>query len=376
MADQEASLDLEKRDPAFDIAQCLRGVLRKYGKKPLSQVREIAKLAVGFGKLTAQEYYTFNLFDDETYAYSEKQRFLGKKAQDRILQKSAPLDWLSIAHDKLVFYGLLSGLGFPVPKTLAIYHPFRSFGDVPALREPEALARFLREDMPYPFFAKPVTGIYSVGASTATAFEPESDCLILDNGKKIGVEAYVAEAAHFIENGYMFQERLRPHERLREACGERIGTARIMVLIREQGPEVLQALWKIPVGDNVADNFWRPGNMLAALDMETGRVLRVVKGVGLDQAEVETHPDTGQTLTGINLPDWAALKSLCLAGAAALPRLRMQAWDIAICPDGPVLVEVNIGGDFNLPQIATGHGLLTDTFRDFLTENFGIPVKI
>ena len=32
----------------------------------------------------------------------------------------------------------------------------------------------------------------------------------------------------------------------------------------------------------------------------------------------------------------------------------MQAWDIALTDRGPVLVEVNIGGDLNLPQLALG----------------------
>jgi glutathione synthase/RimK-type ligase-like ATP-grasp enzyme len=376
MATREAIIDLEKSDPGFDIAQCLSGALRKYGKKPLSQVTDIARLALGFGKLTPQEYYDFCLYDDETFSFSDKNRFLGKRAQNRILSKSAPLDWYAIAHDKLVFYGLLSGLGFPVPKTLALFHPIRCFGEVPALREPEALARFLRQDMRYPFFAKPVSGMYSVGASSVDSFEPVSDSLVLGNGDKVGVEAYVKEVSRYFEDGYIFQERLQSHERLREVCGESIGTARVMVMVREDGAEIYQALWKVPVGDNVADNFWRPGNILASLDIESGRVLRAVQGVGLDQAEVERHPDTARSLTEIALPDWTALKSLCLKAAAALPKLSMQAWDIAMCPEGPILVEVNVGGDFNLPQIATGRGLLSDSLRDFLTERLGVTVKI
>jgi len=39
---------------------------------------------------------------------------------------------------------------------------------------------------------------------------------------------------------------------------------------------------------------------------------------------------------------------------------------VAICDRGPVLLEVNIGGDFNLPQIASGERFMNQRFRRVL----------
>ena len=39
--------------------------------------------------------------------------------------------------------------------------------------------------------------------------------------------------------------------------------------------------------------------------------------------------------------------------------------DVAITPAGPLLVEINTGGGFNLPRLASGCGFLTDEVRDF-----------
>ena len=39
--------------------------------------------------------------------------------------------------------------------------------------------------------------------------------------------------------------------------------------------------------------------------------------------------------------------------------------DIGITPAGPVLIEINTGGGFDLPQLASGEGFLTDEVRDF-----------
>ncbi|MEK9661332.1 MAG: hypothetical protein VW644_06305 [Alphaproteobacteria bacterium] len=39
--------------------------------------------------------------------------------------------------------------------------------------------------------------------------------------------------------------------------------------------------------------------------------------------------------------------------------------DIAITRDGPVLIEINTGGGFDLPQLASGEGFLTDEVGEF-----------
>ena len=44
----------------------------------------------------------------------------------------------------------------------------------------------------------------------------------------------------------------------------------------------------------------------------------------------------------------------------------MQGWDAAPCRQGPVLIEVNIGGDFTLPQLGNDRGLLDEQFEAYL----------
>jgi glutathione synthase/RimK-type ligase-like ATP-grasp enzyme len=369
MTESKATIDVEKENADFDLAKSLAGATQATGKKPLAQVSEIAKLTFGGGKLTPEEYFNFHLYDDGKFTMEDKKKFLGKKAQDVILRRINPLEWWSIPHDKLVLYGLLAGLTYAVPTTQALFHPFRRFGEVPALRSTEALAAFLRDGMRYPFFGKPVAGIHSVGVSSVTAYDADADVLVLSNGARVPVESYVAELEQFFKDGYIFQDRLVPHPALLELFGDRIATVRIVVLLTEEGPTITHCLLKVPAGDNIADNFWRQGNLLAALDVETGRILRVVQGFGIEELEIENHPDTGGRLLDFVLPDWERVKGLCLACAAAIPGLKMQAWDIAIGPQGPVMVEVNIGGDFNLPQIATRSGLNDGLFAEFLAKH-------
>jgi hypothetical protein len=141
---------------------------------------------------------------------------------------------------------------------------------------------------------------------------------------------------------------------------------RLVVALGKDRAEIFHAIWKIPAGDNAADNFWRTGNMLGLVDVDSGEVVCAVHGVGVDHREVDTHPDTGATIVGTMLPDWQAAKALCLKHGEALSDIKLQAWDIAMCPAGPVIMEVNIGGDLNLPQLAAGAGMLDARFLEFL----------
>src|SRR3546814_13202773 len=63
-------------------------------------------------------------------------------------------------------------------------------------------------------------------------------------------------------------------------------------------------LFKIPGGANIADNFWRAGNLLANVDPENGTILRVLRGRGPSMEEFQQHPVTGQQLVGTRLPHW------------------------------------------------------------------------
>ena len=116
----------------------------------------------------------------------------------------------------------------------------------------------------------------------------------------------------------------------------------------------------------MADNYWRPGNLLAQLDMDNGYVLRVSSGAGLDVRSHQVHPDTGAALIGFAIPHWAEMKQLALHGAALMCNLPLIGWDIAVADTGPLIVEMNQAPDLFLNQFADRRGILDQEFRDFM----------
>jgi hypothetical protein len=350
----------------FDLAKCMAHARKNHGKSYLGQVIEMAKLAFAPMKLTPEEYYAYRLYDDKQYSEAEKYGFIGRRAQPAIHARANDIGWWGIAHDKLAFDAVLRGLRLPRAQIHAIYHPNRMHGTVPVIRHHEALAEYLRTDMPYPFFAKPVLGMHSVGIAKVIGIDRDADELIIANAPPAKVQHFADEIVAYGTGGYMFQECLKPHVMIEEMCGARLSTVRVLVALTAQGPEILRCMWKIPAGRNVADNFWRAGNILAAIDTETGRVQRAVQGTGPEQVWIDRHPDTEIPIQGAVLPDWETLKKLAVVGALSIPQLRLQAWDVAMTDRGPVLLELNVGGDFTLPQIATGRPMMSERFVAFL----------
>src|SRR5262249_8062418 len=151
-------------------------------------------------------------------------------------------------------------------------------------------------------------------------------------------------------------------------------TVRTMNLVWPDRIDTPITLFKIPVADNVADNYWRSGNLLANVDPASGEIRRVVTGSGASLQEHETHPETGEKLVGLKLPMWFDLLRMNEAAARLYAAVRYQSLDIALTPDGPCVVEINSGGSFKLPQLATGRGFLTPRVRAFF-ESAGWKFK-
>jgi hypothetical protein len=128
------------------------------------------------------------------------------------------------------------------------------------------------------------------------------------------------------------------------------------------------ALIKIPGPSSIADNYWRPGNIIADIDLETGEIRRAVTGKGIDLKELQVHPATSEPIVGKVLPFWKELRAVNEVCARLYAPVRFNSLDIALTANGPVVVEVNNGGGFDLPQLASGQGFLTPENHEFFAS--------
>lgn len=360
-------LDIVEPDKPLPLPEMLKTASQRHGK-PLTQlVTEIAKLGFGPGKITAEEYFDLRLFDEAGLEGQDKRAFVGMRACKQIgIEANRNEHWFSVVSDKLNFYTLMNGLGLPTIRQKAFYHPVQNYPALGMLRNGADIAAFLREPANLPVFGKPCASSLSLGTVAIDGYDGESDSVVLAGGRNVPVETVVHDIVTHYRTGYMLQEKLEPHADLARLTGPRIGTIRVYTMFGANGPEVFRTCWKVPAGTNMADNFWRKGNMLAALDQETGTIRRVIRGYGLGQIEVEDHPDTGARLVGAAIPGWNDILNLARWACRVCWQVPFIGWDIAMTVRGPVLVEANNSPDLRLVQMAERRGAYDGRLKAFL----------
>lgn len=132
-------------------------------------------------------------------------------------------------------------------------------------------------------------------------------------------------------------------------------------------PRILRAALRMPVGDNQVDNFVAGG--LASIVDADGRLSPAIQK-RKDTEIVGVHPDTGQAVTGFQIDNWTAVTDLARRAQATMTDLPSVGWDIALTPEGPKLVEANVGWCAEILQMPESEplGLEFVTFIDTVAE--------
>ncbi len=345
-------------------------VARLTGKSRLRQTLEILRAAMGYGKLSAEEYYRYQL-----YGRNEgRTRFIGFAREERIRRALDMERWYVVVNDKLLLSALLNHLELPTPRLLAVYHQHRNAGSVKAIRSTVELKHYLRHEAGTPFVAKPIFGAFGRGVYAVSHFETASDTLVLNNDTTLSIESFNESLVDPWGEGYLFQELLKPHPQIAERCGTIICCARLILFMDKSGPRIWKAIWRIPGKGSMIDNRDNPDTLIAPVDPASGKIGLLVAGEGPTMKQLEQHPLTGQKLAGFILPNWDETVKHCLSAATFFPSLWIQAWDIALTDHGPSLLEVNPVGGMRTPQLAFNCGALDRDLLSFLREHH-VPIR-
>jgi hypothetical protein len=347
----------------------LRALATASGTSYLQLAGTLVRLAVGPGRLSFEEFSTLTLAGCLAAAGAEGESFVGFAAARHLwLAGNFRTDHYALAENKVACNALLAAHGFPTTTRLALYSERVPWPSAQLLTGAAHLRDFLRTSDRFPIFGKPMDGHQSLGAVSLERYDAEGDRLVLKNGQTIALDRFVDDIGEHYGRGYVLQKCESPHAELREICGDRLATVRLLTARRRSGPAILRTCLKIPAGENTADNFWRPGNLLAQLDRQTGRILRVLRQTAQGAVEVTHHPDSGVPMIGRQVPHWRQLTDLALHGAAVFDEIALAGWDIAPVARGGIIVELNHTPDFMLHQLADRRGILDAEFRAFLDE--------
>jgi len=177
------------------------------------------------------------------------------------------------ARDKVVFHQHCMLHGIPTIPLLGIVikTAIDEYRPLPQVERLDQLEELLASSGPW--FVKPVGGSFGKGAFVVTrqagafAYQGRSGTAAdLFNQLQAGVVA---------ERAWVVQPLVENHPELRALFSPYgLGTVRLVTSIDDGKVRPVAAALKVPVGRNAADNFHlgRSGNLLAAIDLATGRL--------------------------------------------------------------------------------------------------------
>lgn len=209
------------------------------------------------------------------------------------------------------------------------------------------------------FFVKPIAGRGGKGAERWDFVGP--DDYRSPTGERLTRDQLLSRLARKSrKTPLLAQKRLTNHPTLEPLNNGALSTVRVLTCLNEaEEPEIVGAAMRMATGENhVVDNL-HAGGIAAAVDLETG-VLGSASNLGADArlGWIDRHPVSGAPITGAQLPMWGEVREFAVRAHRAFGDRIVIGWDIAITPDGPVLVEGNAAPDFDIMQRFVRHGLM------------------
>lgn len=261
-----------------------------------------------------------------------------------------PVDMIS---DKSLFAYYAMALGAQTPDTFLVFESSKQKGlchgrtaDGTLLTTKTRWIDFLRESLGDKFIIK---AALSDGGKGIGLFSRQADGQYLNKDRYYSPEDIYEDVV--IKKTYgkcIFQRIAQNHEEITRKTGAKaLQCLRILTAKTRYGDVKLYSLWFKFVGhpNNETDHFLlgRTGNFSAQIDNNT-RKIKSAFSFNFDRYEffpITHHPFTGEGLIGWKIPYIDEAADLALKMHRGLSSMQAVGWDIAITPQGPMVVEGN-----------------------------------
>ncbi|MDN3555252.1 sugar-transfer associated ATP-grasp domain-containing protein [Halomonas maura] len=219
-----------------------------------------------------------------------------------------------------------------------------------ATDDPEPLLEALRAGG-HDIFIKPADGQCGTGASVLSIEELRRD------GRGALARATAGGGIYIVER------RLINHPDIQRIAPDALSTIRVVTAVTTAGDiEFLFARARFSIG-KVVDNLGS-GGLAVPVDLDTGVISGpAVASASLIERTFERHPKTGETFQGKVIPMWDAVLDLAQRSALRQIEARVIGWDIAVTPDGPLLLEGNHNWGKVLWQMPVDEGMAQELER-------------
>ncbi len=267
---------------------------------------------------------------------------LGMNARNARVEAENPLRATQLVNSKHDTKAALEEAGVPVAPTLV------------RIRDRRELSRLDWDALPEAFALKPNYGRGGAGILLAKdgdgwstlSGRPLSKEVIKDQIRSILEGEYSLESVE--RDSALLEPLIVPHPVLARLVPS--GLPDIRVICHHGEP--LLAMMRLPTEETEGRANLHQGAVGAAVDLGSGRVARAM----LKRERIEEHPDTGEGLLGVEVPEWGAVVEAA-GRCAEATGLGYLGADVVVDEErGPLVLEVNARPGLEIQNVA-GVGL-------------------
>lgn len=346
------------------VGEYLAIAAKRSGLSPLHLGRDYMRHAKSGRGVEITDYVNHQLWDKTLHPGDAADLFVGANTNWPISHSVNSRTWWAATEDKFMMQTILAAAGIPMPRTLGVIdlHSARRYPGTLRITTPEMLRKLVLAHAPGSLFAKTLDGMIGRGA---LVIEEATDTHLTVTGRA-PVAWEQAIDTIFGTTCYLIQQRIENHPSLAPFCTG-VPSVRLPAFITGDRVEAPMAAMKLPRAGNVTCAYWRKENLACGIDPATGRIERVAGHDGPSTVALPDHPDR-PGLLGLQLPFWDEVRAIHEEAVRVFGAIPYQSTDIAITPTGPVLIELNYAGSFDILQNATGKGFLQPEVRRFFAS--------
>jgi hypothetical protein len=292
----------------------LADALRMYGLALAGNVPPVEYVLYGFEDAARRREWPQYLYWTDSDALKMLNRLRGADPRD--------------VQDKARFARICTGYGLPHVAVLGEFGPARPSPD-------NSWEQGLEPDAEV--WVKPLSLQGGVGAE---CWRRKGGGYEAQDGQRLTGAEFLA---HLSKRPCVLQRRLHNHPEVDSITNGWLATLRIVTALGRDGrTELLGNGLGLPSGKSMTAS----AGLTCSVGWEDGVIFRTADPALINRAAAPDicHPDTGVLLLGRKVPFW--LESLELVQAAhrtAFPKFATLGWDVALTPDGPLLLETNSG---------------------------------
>lgn len=155
---------------------------------------------------------------------------------------------------------------------------------------------------------------------------------------------------------YIVEEYITQHETLAELNPGAVSIIRFYSVSSPAGNYVFAPVLTTAIEKSVSNGC--QDALTAMIDIRSGQV--ITDAVDQNQfVEYAAHPVTGVKFKGLQIPYWQECLALMRKALPLASRIANIGWDVAVTPEGPLLIEANTIPGFNTAQYR-GYAWVTD----------------